>query len=92
MTIINTGEQAIHNLEVDYPGGTFGTAAIQPNVSFHYRVKITRDGQMKLIFQEGNGREHHENGPEVHASDDGEMTVTIDKDANNTWKANVQGK
>ena len=92
ITITNTGGQPIRNIEVDYPGGTFGRAAIQPNDSFHYRMKILGDGQMKLIFQESDGREHHENGPAVHAGDDGEMTVTIDKDGNNTWKANVQGK
>jgi hypothetical protein len=92
ITITNTGSQPIRNIELDYPGGTFGSAAIQPNDSFHYRVKILGDGQMKLLFQESNGREHHENGPEVRAGDDGEMTVAIDKDGNNTWKANVQGK
>ena len=92
ITITNTGEQPIHNVELDYPGGSFGNAVIQPNNPFHYRVKITRDGQMKLLFVESNGREHHENGPEVHAGDDGEMTVAIDRDGNNTWKADVQRK
>lgn len=92
ITITNTGSQPIRNIELDYPGGTFGTPTIQPNDSFHYRMKILGDGQMKLIFQESDGREHHENGPEIHAGDDGEMTVAIDKDGNNTWKANVQGK
>jgi len=92
ITITNTGSQPIRNVEVDYPGGTFGRPTIQPNDSFHYRMKILEDGQMKLIFQESDGREHHENGPEIHAGDDGEMIVAIDKDGNNTWKANVQGK
>ena len=92
ITLTNTGGQPIRNIELDYPGGTFGTPAIQPNDSFHYRMKILGDGQMKLIFQESDGREHHEKGPEVRAGDDGEMTVAIDKDGNNTWKANVQGK
>lgn len=92
VTVTNTGDQPIRNLEVDYPGGSFGRPVIEANNLFHYRVKITRDGQMKLLFVESNGREHHENGPHVHAGDDGQMTVTIDRDGNNTWQADVQGK
>ena len=92
VTITNTGEQPIRNVELDYPGGSFGSPAIEPNNPFHYRMKITRDGQMKLLFVESNGREHHENGPDVHAGDDGNMTVAIDRDGNNTWQADVQRK
>jgi hypothetical protein len=92
VTITNTGDQPTHNLELDYPGGSFGTPAIQPNTPFHYRMKITREGQMKLLFVESNGREHHENGPNVHAGDDGNLTVAIDRDGNNTWQADVQRK
>lgn len=92
VTITNTGQQPIRNVELDYPGGSFGRPVIQPNDPFHYRVKITRDGQMKLLFVESNGREHHENGPDVHAGDDGQMTVAIDRDGNNTWQAEVQRK
>ena len=92
VTITNTGDQPIRNVELDYPGGSFGNPVIQPNNPFRYRVKITRDGQMKLLFVEGNGREHHEKGPDVHAGDEGNMTVAIDRDGNNTWQADVQGK
>lgn len=92
VTVTNTGDQPIHNLELDYPGGSFGRALIRPNDPLHYRIKVTRDGQMKLLFVESGGREHHENGPDVHAGDDGQMTVAIDRDGNNAWQADVQRK
>lgn len=92
VTITNTGPATIHNLELNYPGGSFGTAIIQPGASFPYRIKVLGDGQMKLALIDAHGREHHENGPEVHAGDDGEITVTVDQDANNTWKTSLQPK
>lgn len=89
LTITNTGTGPIRNLELAYPGGTFGASSIAPDSSFRYRLKVTRDGPMKLTFLEPDGREHHENGPAVHVGDEGEMTVTIDKEANNTWKMDL---
>ncbi len=92
ITITNNGPAPVRNVELDYPGGTFGTAAIQPNASFPYRIKIIGNGALRLIFEEAHGKTHHENGPEVRAGDDGLITITIDKDANNTWKTDVQGQ
>ena len=92
LTIVNTGASALRNIELDYPGGSFGRPLLTPNAPYHYRIKITGNDHLKLLFEESSGKSHRENGPEVHAGDDGDMTITIDDSYKPRWQANVQPK
>ncbi len=90
VTIVNTGHSRLRNLELDYPGGSFGRPSLPPNAPYRYRIKITKNGKLKLLFEEAEGKAHSENGPEVHAGDDGAITLTIDENEKPHWQTNVQ--
>lgn len=90
VSISNTGSQPIHDVEVQYPSASFGTTNIAPGATFHYKFKPTGDGNLQLNFVQADGKQHHEQGPAVHPGDSGDISLTIDGQANNTWDTKLK--
>lgn len=75
--LINQTQSSISVIEVDYPSASFGTQAMQPGGSFHYRFKILGDGPLKLTYTDSSGKEHTSVGPTLHEGAEGRLRVTI---------------
>lgn len=86
ITIRNTGSQPLHNIEIRYPKASFGVGDLAPGATFSYKFQPTGEGKLALSFEEAGGKQHHEEGPEVHEADDGSIALSIDGDGNNTWE------
>ena len=73
----NESGTEIRNLEVQYPGGSFGKSALPKNGSYSYRVKVLRDGGILVAFEDVDGQAHQSTGPTYASNADGTLTVTI---------------
>lgn len=92
MTIRNNARVPIHNVELDYPGASFGTGSIGAGSSYSYRIKPTDSGPMILSFDQDNGKSFKEPGPNVDRGIDANLTILVDQDASNEWRMTVESK
>jgi hypothetical protein len=69
----------IRNLEVQYPGGSFGKSVLPQSASYSYRVKILRGGAIVVAFDDPDGKTHRSTGPTYASEADGNLTATIDR-------------
>lgn len=83
-TVSNQTAQPISLIQVDYPSASFGTQAIAPGASFHYRFKVIGEGAVHLTYTDSAEKEHHADGPALHEQDDGALSITVG-DAGVTW-------
>ena len=90
VSIQNNAKVPLLNVEVDYPGASFGTGSIPPNGSFWYRIKPTGDGQLTLSFDLQNGANHKEKGPTLHHGEEGNIILIVDQDPAGKWQMRVQ--
>lgn len=56
VTLVNTGQSELRNIEVRYPGATFGVASLPPGKTFEYRVKPFHDGSVDVEYVAGDQR------------------------------------
>lgn len=56
VTLVNTGATEARNIEVRYPGATFGVASLPPGKTFEYRVKPFHDGLVEIEYLAGEQR------------------------------------
>src|SRR5579884_1407264 len=72
----NESGAELRTVEVDYPGGSFGTTRIAAGASFHYRFKPLHTGGTKLLYSEG-GKELTFAGPDLKESVGGTMQIVV---------------
>jgi hypothetical protein len=89
VTITNTGREAIRNIEVQYPGGSYGVARLQPGTSHQYRIKPLSAATMQFSYEDSNGKQQIKSGPRVEKGQEGTLDVTING-ANLDSKLSVQ--
>lgn len=75
-----TGE-AIQVLEVDYPGGSFGTSSLPAGATFHYRFKVLGSGGTKVLWTGADRHDHTVAGPPLHEGQQGQITVQVGRSA-----------
>ena len=90
VTIRNSGQSAIHNLEFDYPGAAFGTGNIAPGASFSYRVKPLSRGEVTVSFEHTDGKTFKQKGPAVIPNQDGRLLIILEQDAGKQWYMRVE--
>lgn len=90
VTIQNNAKVPLRNVELDYPGATFGTSNIAPGGSFWYHIKPTKDGAVTLSFDEENGKSFKQTGPTVHQGKDERLVLVVDQDAGGKWRISVE--
>jgi hypothetical protein len=91
VTIQNNAKVPLRNVELDYPGASFGTGSILPGASYWYHIKPTEDGEITLSFEE-NGKPFRQKEPVVHAGEDGRMIIIVDQNSSRQWTVRVERK
>jgi hypothetical protein len=79
VTVNNDSGGNVRNLEVQYPGGSFGKSVLPHSGSYSYRVKILREGAIMIAFDGPDGKTHRSTGPTYSSNADGNLTATIDR-------------
>jgi hypothetical protein len=90
VTIRNSGQSAIRNLEFDYPGAAFGTGNIAPGASFSYRIKPLSRGEVTVSFERTDGKTFKQKGPTVIPNQDGRLLIIVEQDAAKQWHMRVE--
>jgi hypothetical protein len=80
VTVTNTSPEKISNIVIDYPEATFGINLLAPGKSFHYKIKPTGTGAIKIEFINGNGHDRMSAGPVVHKGDEGTLEIRIEQE------------
>jgi hypothetical protein len=84
--IMNHTGKTAHLVEVDYPGGSFGTQQIAKDATYHYRFKVLEDaGPVKITYTGSDGKSHTATGPVLESGQRGRLTITMDADGDVAW-------
>lgn len=80
VTVTNTGNDRVSNITIDYPEASFGINLLVPGKSFHYKIKPTDTGAIKITFINAQGHDRTSAGPVVHKGDEGTMEIKIEQE------------
>jgi hypothetical protein len=72
---VNSSTQFIRTIEVDFPGGSFGIAALRPGGIRSRWARITASGPLKIIFVDEAGEHRIAAAVMLNASDSGSIKV-----------------
>jgi hypothetical protein len=87
VNLINTSNEPVKTIIVDYPSATFGKDKLAPGETFSYAIKPLETGQLKVRFTGADGREHSYTGPMLGKDDEGEIDISF---ARNEVTANIR--
>lgn len=86
-TITNNSGMELHAVELDYPGGSFGTNTLLPGQTFRYRFKALNNGALKLHFEAPQHAAKESSGPPWQENHSGTVNVAIGPESNVHWAA-----
>ena len=81
VTLINTSQQTVSTIIIDYPQATFGVNTLSPGKSFPYSIKPLETGALKIQFTNAQGMRHTSTGPMLHKGDEGSIQVRFTQDS-----------
>jgi hypothetical protein len=85
-SIINHTGGTARLIEVDYPGGSFGTQQIAEGATYRYHFKILDSaGPVKITYTGKDGKTHTATGPVLDEGQQGDLSITIDADGKVAW-------
>jgi hypothetical protein len=79
--LVNASSQPISTIIVDYPRATFGKDSLAPGATFHYVIKPTDNGALKIQFADARGASHTYNGPLVQKGQEGDIEIKLTQDS-----------
>jgi hypothetical protein len=77
----NASGAAVSLVEVGYPSASFGVETLAAGATYHYRFKILGDGPTKVMWTDGEKKEHTVAGPKLNEGQQGRLAVTINADS-----------
>ena len=85
-SILNHTGGTARLVEVDYPGGSFGTQQITEGATYHYHFKILENsGPVKITYTGKDGKTYTATGPVLDQGQQGDLTITIDSEGRVAW-------
>ena len=76
-TVENQTGQPVRELEVDYPTASFGSNALNPGASMHYRFQIRGDGPIKVEYTGAGGTVFHAQGLTLSERQQGQILILL---------------
>ena len=83
--ITNDTDEVLKTVEVDYPGGSFGTSTLAAHGNYSYHFKALGTGVLQMSFVDAGGVSHQLNGPEVRDALAGELSVRVAPGGHVQW-------
>ena len=81
VNVINSSPDKLSNIIIDYPSATFGIPSLAAGKNFHYVIKVTENGALKIEFTDAQGKVKRFPGPDVRKDDEGTMEIMLTQDA-----------
>lgn len=83
---MNQQSAPVNLVEVDYAGGSFGTQAIAPGATFHYRFHLLGSDTVSVTFTDASGRNVKVTGPELENGQSGKLRIVLAPGDQVTWQ------
>lgn len=80
--VVNNSGAALQNIEVDYPGGTYGLTNLAPNQKDHHWAQISPPCRFSLRLQDHSGHALPERKFEIGSACPKEIAFEIDAQYN----------
>jgi hypothetical protein len=77
ITVENRTDAPVKLLEVDYPSASFGTDAIAPGASYHYRIQVQGSGPVTVQYTASDGTQKKISGPTLSQHDQGTLQIVL---------------
>src|SRR5262245_45582025 len=87
--IVNSSDTHVRNLEVIYPGGSYGVPQLAPGQHHTSRIKVLGPGSLQFKYEEASGTQQSRVGPRLHKDATGNVSVVIDA-SGLKWTGTVQ--
>lgn len=85
-SIINHTGGTARLIEVDYPGGSFGTQKIAEGGTYRYHFKILdATGPLKITYTGEDHKVHSATGPVLDQGQQGSLTITLGANGGVAW-------
>jgi len=79
--LMNTSQQPVSTIVVDYPQATFGVNTLAPGQTFLYSIKPLENGALKVQFTNAQGVKHSSFWPMLHKGDEGSIQIKFTQDS-----------
>jgi hypothetical protein len=84
VTVTNTSTEKLSTIVVTYPEASFGINTLESGKSFHYKIKPTASGALKVEFFNSRGVDRVSPGPVLQQSNKGSIEIQLTQDGA-TW-------
>jgi hypothetical protein len=81
VNLINTSDQPIRTIIVEYPSASFGKDTLAPGETFSYAIKPLEKGTLKIQFNDAQGNVHTYQRVSLHRNDEGWINVKFTQTA-----------
>lgn len=83
--VVNQQNTPVNLVEVDYPGGSFGTQSIAPHSTFRYRFHLLGSDQVTMTFTDASGQTVKKTGMELYKGTSGTLQIEIEPGNKVKW-------
>lgn len=77
ITITNQSAAVVRNVELTFPGGSYGLATLPPGALRENRIKPFFAGRLELAYLDEKNVEHRVAGPQVRRDQEGMIAITF---------------
>ena len=81
VNVTNTSTEDLSTIEITYTEATFGINLLEPGKSFHYKIKATATGPIKIGFFNARGVHWAKQGPVLHKNDEGSIEIKLTQES-----------
>jgi hypothetical protein len=87
--IVNASDSPIRNVEVLYPGGSYGVPQLAPRQHHSSRIKPLSPGALQIKYDDATGAQKSQVGPRLHKDATGTVSIVIDS-SGLKWTETIQ--
>lgn len=77
ITVQNRTGAPVRLLEVDYPYASFGVDTLASGATFHYRIAVQGNGQLKVQYTAPDGHQPQIKGPQLVEKQQGALEILL---------------
>jgi hypothetical protein len=79
LNVMNDSGAVIHNIEIDFPGGSYGIASLRAGERRSRWVRLIGSAPLKIDFVDDRNQSHSANLIDLHAGENGSVGIHVRK-------------